>query len=55
VATLVAYHENVWLVLSYDQGYQKDIKSYFDNHYQQIGLMSFSPGLAVYGYKVHYP
>jgi hypothetical protein len=47
-------HQNLWLVLSYDQGYQKEVKDYFDQHYTQLNKISFSPGLDLYEYKVGY-
>lgn len=46
--------QNVWLLLSYDQGYNDTVKSYFDNHYQRLASQSFSPGLNLYEYKVRY-
>ncbi|HEY6018870.1 MAG TPA: hypothetical protein VIY48_02975, partial [Candidatus Paceibacterota bacterium] len=47
-------HQNLWLVLSYDQGYQKQVKDYFDQHYTQLAKINFSPGLDLYEYKVGY-
>jgi mannosyltransferase len=46
--------QNVYLVLSYNQGYEKDIKDYFDSHYQQIYTQQFSHDLNVYVYKLRY-
>lgn len=43
-----------WLLLSYDQGYQKDVKSYFDTHFQRVLAKNFSPGLDLYVYKISY-
>lgn len=47
-------HQNVWLLLSYDQGYQKQVRDYFDNHYQRLMTKNFSPGLDLYAYKIRY-
>ncbi len=54
VATLEANHSNLWLLLSYDQGYQKDVELYFDTHYQKLYSDEFSPGLTLYEYKLRY-
>jgi len=54
VTTLKGTHQNLYLVLSYDQGYQSDIKSYFDTHFQKLGEQHFSPGLDLYVYKLKY-
>lgn len=48
-------HEDLWLLLSYDQGYQKDIQLYFDSHFQRLGEFDFSPGVSLYEYKLRYP
>ena len=47
-------HQNVWLLLSYDQGYETQIKDYFDSHYQKLASVNFSPGLDLYEYQVRY-
>lgn len=48
-------HQNLWLLLSYDQGYQEDLRLYFDTHYQRLAEFDFSPGLSLYEYKLRYP
>jgi mannosyltransferase len=47
------YH-NIYLLLSYDQGYQKKIIDYMDKHYQLKLAKSFSPGLQVREYQLKY-
>jgi hypothetical protein len=47
-------HQNIWLVLSYDQGYQEKIKEYFDTHFERVLEKNFSPGLDLYMYKIRY-
>jgi uncharacterized membrane protein len=47
-------YNNVYIVLSYDQGYQKDIVQYLDTHYQRKKLITFSPGLELREYKLRY-
>ena len=50
----VAAYQNAWLVLSYDQGYNKKLKDYYDSHYQKLSERVFSPGLTVYEYRIRY-
>jgi mannosyltransferase len=54
VSTVVGSSQNVYLLLSYDQGYEKDIKGYFDAHYQMLYNQKFSAGLDLYVYKLRY-
>ena len=54
VKQLAGDHREAWLLLSYDQGYQKDIKQYFDTHYQWISDKTLSPGLTLYEYRLRY-
>jgi mannosyltransferase len=46
--------QNVWLLLSYNQGYQSNVQQYFDSHYQRILAKDFSPGMTLYEYKLRY-
>ncbi|MBI5003959.1 glycosyltransferase family 39 protein [Candidatus Kaiserbacteria bacterium] len=54
VATLTDGYQKAWLVLSYDQGYEQTIKSYFDQHYRRIGTEHFSRDLDLYVYQLRY-
>jgi mannosyltransferase len=54
VGELTANHANLWLLLSYDQGYQHNILSYFQDHYQQLYHHTFSYGMDLYEYKIRY-
>jgi mannosyltransferase len=54
VHTAVGSSQNVYLLLSYNQGYEKDIKGYFDNNYQLLEQQNFSQGLNLYVYKLRY-
>jgi mannosyltransferase len=47
-------HQNLWLLLSYDQGYEEQIRLYFDQHYQRTFEKNFSPDLTLYIYKLRY-
>jgi mannosyltransferase len=54
VAKAVGSSQNVYLLLSYNQGYEKDIKDYFDSHYQRLYTESYSDDLTLYEYKLRY-
>lgn len=49
-----AEYNNVYIVLSYDQGYQSDIINYMDTHYKREKLIDFTPGLELREYKLRY-
>lgn len=50
----VADYQNAWLMLSYDQGYNKDLKDYYDSRYEKVSEQTFSPGLSIYKYRIRY-
>ncbi len=54
VKEIAGSHQNLWLLLSYDQGYQETVRLYFDTHYQRLEMKNFSPGLDLYEYKMRY-
>ncbi len=54
VQQIAANHQNLWLLLSYDQGYQKNIQTYMDTHYQRLSHIALSPGMDLYEYKLRY-
>lgn len=54
VNNIKADHDNLWLLLSYDQGYQNKIQLYFDTHYQRMSKEQFSQDLVLYEYKLRY-
>lgn len=47
-------YDNIFVVLSYDQGYEENIKRYMDTHFQRLTLKKFSPGLELREYKLRY-
>jgi mannosyltransferase len=47
-------HTDAWLIMSYDQGYEKKIVDYFNAHYQQVQAKTLSPKLTLYQYKLRY-
>lgn len=44
----------LFVVFSYDQGYEKDIRDYLDHNVQLMGSQRFSQGLEVRVYKLRY-
>ena len=54
VKTLTQSHQKIWLLLSYNQGYEKQIYQYFETHFQRLEKKEFSPGLTLYSYKLRY-
>lgn len=47
-------YRTAWLMLSYDQGYNKDVKNYYDNNFERTSVREFSKDLWVYSYKIRY-
>jgi len=47
-------YDRVFVVLSYDQGYEQEIREYFANAYQLNSEEEFSPGLEVLEYQLRY-
>lgn len=54
VDSLIRDHANIWVLLSYDQGYQKRVEDYFATHFERTDAVHFSPGLDLYKYKLRY-
>lgn len=50
----VAPYQYAWVMLSYDQGYNEDLKEYYDSQYERVSEREFSPGLTVYQYRIRY-
>jgi hypothetical protein len=47
-------YNQIDLVLSYDQGYQKDIVNYMDTHYALVQKKDFSESVELRVYKLRY-
>jgi uncharacterized membrane protein len=45
-------YQRLFLVLSYDQGYELEIKSYFNNRLEMINQKTFSPQIEVFEYRL---
>lgn len=54
VSQITSNSQNVYLLLSYDQGYESTIKKYFDTHYQRIYEETYSTDLNLYVYRLRY-
>jgi mannosyltransferase len=54
VAAANANHRNVYLLLSYDQGYESTIKEYYQKHFQQLYVHTYSSDLTLYEFKIGY-
>jgi hypothetical protein len=54
VDAVVGNHQNLWLLLSYDQGYEETLRIYMDTRYERIDARQFSPGLSLYVYRLRY-
>lgn len=46
-------HQYMYLILSYDQGYEKEFKTYLDNNFKKVDEREFSPDLTLYQYKIN--
>ncbi len=47
-------YRNIYLVFSYDQGYENNIKVYMDQNYKRLEESIFSPGLTLRKYQLRY-
>jgi hypothetical protein len=45
-------HKYMYVILSYDQGYEKEFKTYLDNNFEKVEEREFSPDLILYQYKL---
>lgn len=54
VNSLTPVYERLWVILSFDQGYEEDIRLYLDSHYQRLEEKNFSPGVNLYLYQLRY-
>jgi mannosyltransferase len=54
VTELTEGHDNIYLLLSYDQGYEKDIYNYFNDHFERVSTKEFSDKMTLYVYRVGY-
>jgi mannosyltransferase len=46
--------QDMWLLLSYDQGYEEKLRIYMDTHFERLSHTEFSHGMNLYQYKLRY-
>jgi uncharacterized membrane protein len=54
VKTVEGRYVRGFVLLSEDQGYEDEIRTYFDTHYQKLEEKDFSPGMKLLVYKFRY-
>lgn len=54
VLRLTENNERLFLLLSYDQGYEEEIRNHFENNYERLEYREISPELELYVYKLQY-
>lgn len=54
VNTLKESHDYIYLVLSYDQGYETEVRTYFRDNFELVGQKTYSPELELLVYRVGY-
>jgi mannosyltransferase len=54
IQTSSANHQDVYLLLSYNQGYENKIKQYYLDHYKELYVNTYSNDLTLYVFKVGY-
>jgi hypothetical protein len=47
-------YDKIWLLLSYDQGYQDSVRLYFDRNFKREEYKSFSSKVDLYVYRLKY-
>ena len=47
-------YRKMWVILSYDQGYESKINQYMETHYQLLEERKFSKDLIIYEYQLRY-
>ncbi|PIR82336.1 hypothetical protein COU20_02840 [Candidatus Kaiserbacteria bacterium CG10_big_fil_rev_8_21_14_0_10_59_10] len=54
VAALTESYERVWIVLSFDQGYEEDLRLYFEENYHRIERLDFPSDITILLYRLRY-
>lgn len=47
-------YDTIYMIFSYDQGYEKEMKDHMDNHYERLDLQQVSEGIEIRVYKIRY-
>lgn len=48
------YYDRIFLLTSYDQGYELELVNYFDTHFHRLEITEFSPGITLRVYRLGY-
>lgn len=51
---LADVYEKMYILMSYDQGFEEELRLYLDTHYQKLETREFSPGLTLSVYQLRY-
>lgn len=54
IEQLTSKTNKAWVLLSYDQGYEEDIRLYFDEHFHRLEAHTFSKDLKLFVYQITY-
>lgn len=54
IAELKGRYQRMWVLFSYDQGYEEALKLYLDTHLEKKDERVFSPGLELRSYQLQY-
>lgn len=54
LASLKGVHQHLYVVLSYDQGYEQAVKSYLDNHLERTQTRRFTSNITLLVYRIGY-
>ncbi|MGI8419085.1 MAG: glycosyltransferase family 39 protein [Candidatus Levyibacteriota bacterium] len=54
IQTYQKQYDQIYVVLSYDQGYEHTIRTYLDSHYSLTSSKTFANGIIVRSYKINY-
>ena len=54
VSELGKQHRYAYVILSQDQGYQEEIRQYYERNFQRVTQVQLSPGLSLQAYQMSY-
>jgi len=54
VNSLKKGHDKIYLLLSYDQGYEENLRNYFANRYELLSQTDYTPSMKLLVYRVGY-
>lgn len=54
IEALASDHQRLFILMSYDQGYEEELRIHLDTNYERLMHREFSPKLNLYVYKLRY-